>query len=267
MTYSFSTSLAIAALLVGHSLCAHAQLSPEQMQAARKVVIDGKEQAAKDLACPQAAVPSTPVKTQEAFDALKAAHEKQRHCVEEVEDIATDAFLERAVAQRFSAASAPQKEELVRLFQDALEPMRTKALDDLKKSTTTLVDLARPFLLKQTIQETVFDHEAQCVEPYITGLLSLSETPTYLRLYKKFDACIEKLQTQVGAWDSQLFVNKHFAQESAVVRSRLAQDIPAIKAELLEHLEYRLNKARKSRARQQAVDYLDSGGKTRMPEE
>ncbi len=267
MTLSFSTTIAIAAVLLGHSLCAQAQLSPEQMQAARKVVADGKEQAAKDLMCQPAVIPAIPVKTQEALDAIEAAHEKQRHCVQELEEVATDAFLERAVAQRFSTASPEQKTQLVRLFQEAMEPMRAKALADLKTSTQSLLDSAHPFLLRQTIQDAMRAQEAQCVEPYIVGLLPLKDTPAYLRLYDTFDACLETLRNEVDKWDNQGFVNKHFSGESPAVRSQLVQDMPAIKKEWTARLQRRMDKARNSPTRQKAMDYLNAEGKTRMPEE
>ncbi len=179
MTFLAPMFFLAAMLLTGPAAYAQTQLNPEQMSAARKVVSDGKSQAAKDLTCPAVVIPFKSVQSQKDFDGLKDIFESARTCVQEIEDVSTERSLERMVALRFPQASDSQKKELVALFQEALEPIRMKALTVLQKTTQDVLNAGRPFVLRRLLEDTVQNNAFVCIEPYIPSLLNLKEAPMY----------------------------------------------------------------------------------------
>lgn len=271
----FPNILAFVTIASACLLPVHAQMSTAEMQNARSILAEAKQDIEKKhanekdrkipLLCPTTPIPTSLIRTQESYDDLETKLKAHQRCVMALNLGSSDSKSESLldIKADYPKVSPEQSVELQKLAAQMYDALRRQTLLDLQSVTEKATEVSRPFRLSLLLKESVHDELDACFEPYITSR-ELAGVKTYLMLYEVYDTCLRTIATGVDEWDSDEFVEKKFPKASKSLTEELKAYFNAIQKENYEYVKMHMIKADNSARRFSATEFVESDGKSKL---
>lgn len=239
-------------------LAAHAELSGQQMDAAKLDLLSGKMfNVFND--CPKVELPKNIVKTQDEFDRLNIQLKRAQLCAIAARNMAASPAVEDAVQKKYPNANKAQVGELTDIALMVATPLLAKMDATVVDADNKANDLAEPFMHGRAFEDEMQTGYRLCaaMQPKEEDWASWVAADIFLSKYVSFDQCVKSLFRQVEQLDAATMVNKHHAKDPSVVKTYMLEHIAKTRALMLTKLSDLLTNAAPSHTLAQQFSTMD----------